>query len=74
MRIEIDGKTVTLKTLESETLVIARPTHRLTPERMKEFSAATFKLKDQFDRYGITVICANYGDVTFEVLKVLEDE
>lgn len=71
MRIEIEGKEVELEGIESDSLVIARPTKQLTPEQMKEFGAAIHRVAREFGtRYGLSFVTANFDSVNFQVLKV----
>lgn len=75
MKIEIEGKEVELEGIESDSLVIARPTKHLTPEQMKEFIAAIHRVAREFGtRYGLAFVTANFDSVNFQVLRVKESE
>lgn len=69
---EIDGREIHLEGIEHDTVVIARPTHRLKWEEWKKFSASIHRLSEVFARHHCTLVTANFDDVTFEVLKAKE--
>jgi hypothetical protein len=74
MRFEIDGQEIELQGIKSNTIVVARPTRKLNSNEFRNFTTKMRFLSDLFDRYKISLIAANYDEITFEVIRSKEGE
>jgi hypothetical protein len=69
MKIKIDGKELDLQGLEGDSVVILRPEYRLNKDEFDLFCKQIKNLSEVFSRHNMSLIIANAGECTFEVLK-----
>lgn len=71
---QVDGEEIYLEGIEHDTIVIARPTKKLSPEESRQFNASIQHLSHLFEKHHCTLIGAGYNTATFEVIKAKAGE